>query len=189
MTGNKQHFIDLIIKLWKGEIIQDYVTRNILPVEPHTVRQKLHQPAQLLQSSARSGVPIPSHPLPAQPIAAPKALPQQSLPHVFNEIKSRMVAILNTPEKVQVYNILCGYPGIKREEILSVLSVWSPSTVVNPDEVMLKIIAKRQVTGIFVLVPHVIYNFLKQICTLVVYVRLRKVNFLWIREWKTSRWI
>jgi hypothetical protein len=108
-------------------------------------------------------MPVPQHPMPAQLIAAPKNLPQQSLPHVFNEIKSRMDAILNTPEKIQVYNILFGYPGIKREEILSVLSVWPPSTVVNPDEVMLKIIAKRQVTGFFALTSHELLPFIANI--------------------------
>ena len=157
MTGNKQYFIDLIIKLWKGQIIQDNVSHHILPAQPatlgHVNRQNVSQPVPVLQSSLgiaqKTGVPKPPQQIPVQPVA--RVIPQQSLSHVFKEIKSRIDAILNTPEKLEVYNIICGYNGIKKEEILNVLSVWPPSSVVNPDEVMLKIIAKRQVTGVFAL--------------------------------------
>ena len=129
MTGNKPHFIGLLIKILKGDIAVDNYSR----AEPsiHTTQAKAVVAAPQVYIT--------------QPIPQPAKASQQSLPKVFNDINSRINSILNTPHKKEAFNVLCGYKGIKKEEILTVLANYGPNTAINPEEVILAIVANRQV--------------------------------------------
>ena len=191
MTGNKPYFVGLIIRLWKGDITQDS-GGQVLPVatvSSEPAKLVSNHPAPSLHSLPRSvqAIAVPKQ-TPA-PVPASRALPKQSLPHVFNEMNSRIGAILSTQEKREVYNILCGYPGMKKEEILNILAVWPPASALNLDEVMLRIISKRQVTCDFVL-----NSFLTLFCEYRQYYNCaafsrRKVSCLCNREWRMSNMI
>jgi len=136
LSGNKNHLVNLL---------KDITKKSNHKSNPETPSSQLN--CKLSKNTKPNTVlPYTNQPQPNRSYSTPSSTTfpngiQCQIPPTNN---TTLPTEVNSISKQQVFSKLIGYPGIKREELLLILSQFSPYDTVKAESVMMRIVAHRQ---------------------------------------------